>query len=323
MTRALVLADDATGALECGSLLAGMGVEVKVSLGGEAPVGEAVVVNTDTRHVAAEEAARVVREWVRKYAGAAIYKKTDSLLRGNIGAELAAAGVRFYLPAYPALGRTVKEGVLSVNGVPVHLSAAGRDPRHAVKSSRVADVLGGAEIAVLDAETTAENEAWVEKIAREQERMPPLAGPAGLVRVWARELGLERRAAGGWPEMGKAVVVCGSHHPVSREQARRAVGRVTVLATPEERGEDAVGPAERLVAEAVEYGRRRGVKTWIVFGGETLLALWRALGVETIEPLPEVLPGVGAARGGGYLFVTKAGSFGPPDVVNQMMEVLA
>ena len=61
-----------------------------------------------------------------------IYKKTDSTLRGNIAAELRALADLFptwrigYAPAYPALGRTVKNGVLYVDDVPVSETAVRR-----------------------------------------------------------------------------------------------------------------------------------------------------------------------------------------------------
>src|SRR5882762_6252805 len=101
----LALADDATGALE---------------------------IDTETRQQSDERARAVVRSIAMraKESGVAhIYKKTDSTLRGPIAAEF--RGLLdvwpelplVYAPAYPALGRTVRSGVLYVDGRPVSETA--------------------------------------------------------------------------------------------------------------------------------------------------------------------------------------------------------
>mgnify|MGYP000093217377 CR=1 FL=1 len=63
-----------------------------------------------------------------------IYKKTDSALRGNIGAELSAllktSGERQlpFLPAFPQIDRVTRDGVHYISGVPVTESPFGIDP---------------------------------------------------------------------------------------------------------------------------------------------------------------------------------------------------
>lgn len=77
-----------------------------------------------------------------------IYKKTDSALRGNIGAELGAllraSGEQAlpFLPAYPQIGRCTREGVHYIDGQPVAQSVFGIDPFEPVRHSRVADLIG-------------------------------------------------------------------------------------------------------------------------------------------------------------------------------------
>ena len=62
---------------------------------------------------------------------ARIYKKTDSLLRGNIGAELralcdaAGSGPLVFAPAYPTGGRTTIDGIHRLEGIPVADASAG------------------------------------------------------------------------------------------------------------------------------------------------------------------------------------------------------
>ena len=69
------------------------------------------------------------------------YKKADSLLRGNIGAEtegfMEGAGLSFSLiaPAHPLNGRTTAHDIHFLNGVPVSETEAGSDPVTPVRTS--------------------------------------------------------------------------------------------------------------------------------------------------------------------------------------------
>src|SRR4051794_25466561 len=124
----LALADDLTGALEIGAKFAAAGIPATVSTAlawdRSTPVS---VIDTETRHLPAAEAAAIIGRLARVADNVRLlFKKTDSTLRGNIGAELDALAAVFpasrvvYVPAYPRMGRTVRDGTLLVNGVPVH-----------------------------------------------------------------------------------------------------------------------------------------------------------------------------------------------------------
>lgn len=112
--------------------------------------GTVVALSTETRHVpAASAAARVKTAFNSLPCGssARIYKKTDSLLRGNIGAELralceaAGSGPLVYAPAYPTGGRTTIDGIHRLEGVPVAEAAPGRDPLTPVRESHIPTLL--------------------------------------------------------------------------------------------------------------------------------------------------------------------------------------
>src|SRR5690606_30456713 len=111
-----------------------------------------VVCNTDSRHVSAEEAASRVTRVVDAVGDVAlVVKRTDTTLRGNIGAELLAAleavrrrhaGARaLMVPAFPSAGRVTVGGIQLVDGVPVGRSAAASDHLNPVTSSRVAEIV--------------------------------------------------------------------------------------------------------------------------------------------------------------------------------------
>lgn len=158
----LVIADDLTGANDTGVQFAKKGIKTVVTVGWELdslPFDyDVVVVNTESRHVSPETAANRVKRVASLgiHAGAKyFFKKTDSTLRGNIGAELkallAATGTRVvpFIPAFPELGRITRDGIHLVNGIPISETEFASDPLSPVRQSSVANVLrGNAELQV-------------------------------------------------------------------------------------------------------------------------------------------------------------------------------
>ncbi|WP_171652440.1 four-carbon acid sugar kinase family protein [Paenibacillus foliorum] len=152
-----IIADDLTGANDTGVQLArrGLRTSVLLKLGSDASINdremlEAVVIDTDSRASSQEEAYMQVRaasEYIKQSGCKVIYKKMDSTMRGNIGPELDAVydalapdfiGIA---PAFPQSGRLVRDGILYVNGKPVHETAAGIDPKTPVRESHIPSLL--------------------------------------------------------------------------------------------------------------------------------------------------------------------------------------
>lgn len=318
--RGLVIADDATGALECGSLLAGLGADVSVILDGGPTAGhECIVADTESRHLRPGEARGRVTAWAQRAGGAWVYKKTDSTLRGNIAAELSAFKGRevVYVGAYPALGRTVRGGRLFVHGVPVEETEFARDARHPVKSGDLRALLG-AGVDVRDAETEEDLTRIAQSLAG---RRCVIAGPSGFVPYWARLAGLTLGGARRPPAASRWLVVCGSLHPASLRQSERAeAAGLAVLRTSDERVD-----AEQASADLARRTVQRLAEADAVFlmGGDTAIAVWRAMGIRELTPYPQALPGVAVSRANGILFVTKAGGFGAEDVVERVREKLS
>ena len=150
----LIIADDFTGALDTGVQFAARGIKTRVVVGADAALthqnADVLVVDTETRHLPSAQAYAAVEGLVQraKYAGFAyLYKKTDSALRGNVGAELAAllsaSGSRqlAFLPAFPQMNRVTKNGVQYIDGVPVTESPFGVDPFEPVRHAAITDLL--------------------------------------------------------------------------------------------------------------------------------------------------------------------------------------
>src|SRR3954470_21157425 len=140
--RVLAVADALSGAAETAAGLGSRTTRSQVLLIGPAgPYPEEIsaadaqavtVLDLDSRHCPAEEAADAVRGALRlaPTGDTLVLKKIDSLLRGNVAAEVTAlaadgAGV-VVAPALPVAGRVVRAGVVHIDGVPLHEGDAWR-----------------------------------------------------------------------------------------------------------------------------------------------------------------------------------------------------
>jgi D-threonate/D-erythronate kinase len=336
--RVLAIADDLTGALEAGARFAGAGLPSVVTMGPWQEFREAaIVLDTETRHMTAAAAERTIEARAGGWPGL-VYKKTDSTLRGNIGAELRAlqrlyGGMIAYVPAYPELARTVLNGVVYVDGVPLHETAFARDDLNPVCDGRVRSALDPeSRCVVFDGCRSAE----VREAARVILRSPEyriVAGPAAIAGALAEEL--DRAVRISLPRVRRCLVVNGSRHEVSRRQIEMAL-RIGILsrdAAAAWRLFDGEIPAGMDPLEvATEMGRRvhRALDedeydALAVFGGDTAFGIAKSFGLPPLRPLREILPGVPASRieGRRELLITKAGGFGTPGLLADLQAVFA
>lgn len=160
--RIFIVADDLTGALDVAGPFAQRGLltSVVVDAGQDWPAAVAdarvVCVNADSRHLPAAQAAVKLAEILRRVDTRAqvLLKKIDSTLRGQVVAEtlamMRAAGraTAVVAPAFPAQGRTVRGGVVHVNGVPLADTAFARDALSPPPTLPLQDVFSRADAAV-------------------------------------------------------------------------------------------------------------------------------------------------------------------------------
>ena len=156
MLRLLIVADDMTGALDTGVQLTKRGIPAQVLVDEgrsdwedhETPV---LILAPETRRLlpaAAYQAAYAIFCRAREMGIPYLYKKTDSALRGNVGAELQAlsdayGGERIcFAPAFPAAKRWTMDGVLYIGSAPVADSVFGQDPFSPVADSFIPAWLG-------------------------------------------------------------------------------------------------------------------------------------------------------------------------------------
>lgn len=156
MIKLLVIADDFTGALDTGVQFSKKGVPTLVTtdrhvcfqtIGSEI---EVLVIDIESRHSSLRQA----YDSVARIAKAAInsgvvyfYKKTDSTLRGNIGAELTALLDAYggnqlaFIPAFPKSSRTTKNGIQYVGDIELNKTEFSHDPFEPVKHSSVDQII--------------------------------------------------------------------------------------------------------------------------------------------------------------------------------------
>ena len=149
-----IFADDLTGALDAAAPFAARGFRTLVSPSHELPAGagnaEVISLNLGSRHmVPAEIAVRTTKavNALQQLGATVLMNKVDSTLRGNPGVELVAAlaaidGDHAVLcSAYPQNGRTVVDGILLVNGIPVADTDVGQDQLSPLPSSAVSEIV--------------------------------------------------------------------------------------------------------------------------------------------------------------------------------------
>jgi D-threonate/D-erythronate kinase len=126
--KLLIVADDVSGAADCAAGCVQSGLRSVVLLDGEADASgyDVVAVDADSRHLPPERAAAAqlsLLQRLSKARPALFYKKIDSTLRGQFVAELKAtwsiSGTPILAPAFPGMGRTMVDGQVLIEGVPL------------------------------------------------------------------------------------------------------------------------------------------------------------------------------------------------------------
>lgn len=269
MERLLIIADDFTGALDTGVQFASYGALTCVVTNPDCDYLEAgghcqvLVVDVESRHLTADAAHGAVFRAVCKALDAGftyIYKKTDSALRGNVGAELAAvldasgSDSMAVLPSFPQMGRITRNGIQYIDGVPVAESVFGQDPFEPVKYSSVKDIIGeqtdkpvimhpagdtacsGPGIHVYDAATDSDLRRTASAL-KSAGRLRIMAGCAGFASVLPELLEMSAQKPPVPALTGKLLTICGSVNLITTAQmdAAERAGAVRLSLTPDQK----------------------------------------------------------------------------------------
>lgn len=141
MAKLGVIADDLTGANDTGVQFSKQGLKTIVLSKADSLVelskqADVIVLDTESRALSKQDAYERVKEAANRLVEAKIsiiYKKIDSTLKGNIGAEIDAVmdatGINpaIVVPAFPANKRVTVGGYQLVNQIPLGKTEASRD----------------------------------------------------------------------------------------------------------------------------------------------------------------------------------------------------
>lgn len=273
MIKVLIIADDFTGALDTGIQFAKYGIETQVIVAEElkddmvSQTAQVLVIDSETRSKTAAQAYDIVKgiaDYGINMNIPTIFKKTDSALRGNVGAELQAVVDAseekriFFLPAYPEMNRVTKKGIHYIDEQLLEHSAFGLDPFEPVAHSDISQLIGiqcsypvtvvereapfpqeevlENSIYLFDAHTSEDMEKRAEEL-KAYDRLRIIAGCAGLAGCLPQILGLERKEPKEIRKTPGLYVACGSLNPITRVQIEDAVvnGSMRINLLPEQK----------------------------------------------------------------------------------------
>lgn len=166
MIKLAVIADDLTGANDTALQFAKRNIKSSVEINfmkmEDVEDKEVVVVDTDSRDLdeyLSYKRVKDICEKISRYNIKCVYKKIDSTLRGNLGAEIKAVDDVFkpdiviIAPAYPANQRVTIGGYHLLEGKPIELTEIANAPKTPVKKSYLPSILTeqvNEKIAILD-----------------------------------------------------------------------------------------------------------------------------------------------------------------------------
>lgn len=149
--KIVVIADDFTGAAEIGGI--GLRHGLRVAIETEAVDNnniDLLVIATDTRTMSAQQAAQHIAELVKKimtFEPYLVYKKIDSVLRGNVSEELESQlntmGLKrsIIIAANPVFKRIIKDGKYYIDDVPLEETCFSTDSQYPIQSNDVLRIL--------------------------------------------------------------------------------------------------------------------------------------------------------------------------------------
>lgn len=407
-----VMGDDLTGAIDTGIYFRKGFSRVKVGFRTEEPwdfmqpADVIQVYDAESRNLSSAEAgARMgyAASLLPPDLHPRVYHKVDATLRGNLGSEISAIlqglgrSAAILAPAFPAIGRTVVNGHLHVDGVPLEQTMFSRDPLHPVKTSDIGEVVAGTttvSVLPLSLAVIRKGSSEILQYIMDRGRVPAIyiadtaedrdlialaeaCAPSDLILPCGSG-GLARQVASYWTARGnrkdqdqdealplcdRVIVAIGSAHPESHKQltalsqlreaysvvlAPHQLAPVSARYMEEIRhgvlsdssslvtvalGADRVSSQysgeltvllANIVADKLKQWRARSSRERlgvIATGGETALAVAKALDVKAVWPEGNISAGIPWSRlqflpsEDDMILVSKAGSFGSPNTL--------
>lgn len=251
----IVIADDLTGAAEIAGIATRHGLSTQLTTQPASPLpgADVIVIATDTRSGSATDAvnvttavAQIIKNRILTCPTAeaspnkdsckahvpihdmAIFKKTDSALRGHIVAESQVLmrelgyAKALLIPQNPSKGRVIRTGRYLINDVPLDQTPFAYDPEFPARTAEVRHLLNGAKTLAVNGEMA--DGIWIADASDADEIYTQMAkassdtliaGAADCFEAFLRKKAIGKasgddRCARPSPITGSLIVVCGS-----------------------------------------------------------------------------------------------------------------
>jgi D-threonate/D-erythronate kinase len=358
-----LVADDLTGAADCAVGFAEHGWRVELALRSATPpklnpsIATVLALTTEARALSDTDAAQQTFAAAKELitAGAErLYIKIDSTVRGSVAAQMDGAirawstahdnVVAVVCPAFPDLGRTVVDGVVLVDGVPVGDTAAGIDPVTPRTESDLLRIIPGsvrgtldtvcsARLVVVDARTTSDLDMLAAKLAWADSSVI-MVGSGGLSAALGRLWPVEPASPPTWlprREASDVLVAVSSLHPVTRQQVARLreqpSDQVKILTATQAVKVSAAEAAAELADRALAELTTGHYLAAVLVGGDGAAAILRRLAADRVVVDSMISTGCPAStvvggRADGLRLITKSGGFGQPDTLTRIVDLL-
>lgn len=233
----IVIADDVTGAAEMAGVALRNNMKVKfvTELDRNIPMTDVLIIATDTRSFSQSKAVETIRHiagYLTNYKDIYVFKKTDSVLRGHITAELKTLSEHLgynstiLLPQTPSKGRIISNGKYYINSMPLDKTSFGFDPEFPAKTSDVESIVQDSvtmavdepvkqwKINIGDASDIEELKKQVDKANRNV----LIAGAADTFNIFLNKFDVAQKEQNSIQQninTGKTLVICGSTQSTS------------------------------------------------------------------------------------------------------------
>ncbi len=345
-----IIADDLTGACDAAIAFSRVGMSVEVepawSIRGISR-SQVVAWNTESRDIDPGESTARLTEAASQLLGNEtdyLFKKIDSVFRGNTFTEIACFlsvvphTLAVLAPAFPELGRTLKDGclyssdlagesTLAVQEKLVHAGVISRKiAAGASLTDSVVDALqAGAKVLLCDSQTQQDLVEIVRAtLALNISGRILWIGSGGLAHALATNLRSTSVSSCSFVPEGEVLFLIGSNHAATRKQVAHLK-----LAHPE----CAVLPITRNISaaalrEMITPYLTTDVSCVFATGGDTALAVCRAMEITRLQLQCEFERGLPQCRitGGpldGSALILKSGGFGDEDILSRIAQAFS
>jgi D-threonate/D-erythronate kinase len=336
----MLVADDITGACDSATHFAQHGLPARLLLRGAHRCEPVLTLCISTRNATDDQASAALRRTLDAipaswHEQALFFLKLDSAARGPIAASILAAAeilqpeVILYAPAFPALQRTVDQGVLRICDIAGQQTLISlRDLFLSSVHSRITIIPAGSQPtlrqAMLQALDDGRNILLCDSISTNDLNMlAQTVSSLSLKALWVGSGGLAsalaealspHKAAPTQPPLpaGPALLICGTNHPVTMLQLHALQGQHT---TAESAHIIQIDWQQTMPAEIRAYVAQHQPAILILTGGDTAAFVLDALDADSVLLCRELAPGIplGRITGGladGCNVITKSGGFG-------------